>query len=314
MRLRAVLKGLLTFIPGAVRILPKGRTGGTDSARYCYEVWMKHLTLLHAHGMESMPGVLAELGPGDSLGIGLAALLSGVERYYALDVVRYSNREINFLIFDELLRLFEIRAGRPSVGWPDYDRYLDSNLFPSQILSEQLLANSLLPERVERIRGSLLDPGSGDSMITYMVPWSNEGVMERGSIDTVISHAVLEHAADLDATYRDLALWLRADGIMSHQIDFVSHGITEEWNGHWAIPEPLWRMILGRRPYLLNRQPCSVHLDLLQEHGFEIVHLMKKHREDGVDRSRLSKRWRMLSDDDFTCSGLYLIARKKATE
>ncbi len=98
MRTRAVLKGLLTFLPGATRLFPKGKTGGTDSALYCYEVWMKHLTMLHAHGMERMPRVLAELGPGDSLGIGLAALLSGVERYFALDAVRYSDTKKNLPI------------------------------------------------------------------------------------------------------------------------------------------------------------------------------------------------------------------------
>lgn len=97
---------------------------------------------------------------------------------------------------------------------------------------------------------------------------------------------------------------------MSHQAGLVSHGITAEWNGHWAIPGPVWRMIMGRRLYLLNRQPCSAHARLLQKHGFEIVHLMKKHRNDGIDRSRLAREWRALSDDDLTCSDFYLVARK----
>ncbi len=311
MRLRAVLKGLVTYIPGAQCLLPKGRTGGTDSASYCYEVWMKHLTMLHAHGMEEVPRVLAELGPGDSLGIGLAALLSGVDRYYAFDVVRYSNEAGNLAVFDELVGLFERRAGRPSLGWPDYDRYLDENLFPGDILSEQLLERSLSPERIERIRASIVDPDSQDSMITYSVPWSGVGLEKRGSVEIVISHAVLEHVRDLDATYRDLASWLVPGGLMSHQVGLVSHGITREWNGHWAISEPFWRMIMGRRPYLLNRQPCSVHLDLLRKHGFEILHLMEKHRDDGIDRSKLAGDWKTLSDDDLTCSDLYLIAQKR---
>jgi SAM-dependent methyltransferase len=310
MRLRAVLKGLLTFVPGATRILPKGRTGGTDSALYCYEVWMKHLTMLHAHGMERVPRVLAELGPGDSLGIGIAALLSGVERYRAFDVVRYSDAEGNLPVFEELVRLFEKRTGRPSAGWPDYDRYLDGNLFPSHILTEPLLAASLSPERIGRIRNSILDTGSSRSMITYVVPWSSERVVERGSVDAVMSHAVLEHVADPDAAYRALAQWLRPGGMMSHQIDLTSHKITKQWNGHWAIPEPLWRVTIGRRTYLLNRMPCSIHIDLLHKHGFEIVHLMKNQRGVGIDRSRLSKRWRTLSDDDLSCSDLYLIAKK----
>jgi SAM-dependent methyltransferase len=257
-----------------------------------------------------VPRVLAELGPGDSLGIGLAALLSGVERYYALDVVKYSDTEKNLPIFDELVRLFRRRAGRPSVGWPDYDRYLDDKLFPGHILTASLLGDSLAPERVERIRSSLIDADPNDSMIAYMAPWSDERVVERGTVDAVISHAVLEHVTDPDAAYRALSQWLRPDGMMSHQIDLTSHGITREWNGHWSIPEPLWRVTLGKRPYLLNRMPCSVHVGLLEKHGFEIVHLMKKQREPGIDRSRLSGRWRELSDDDLACSDCFIIARK----
>jgi len=310
MRTRAVLKGLLTFLPGATRLFPKGKTGGTDSALYCYEVWMKHLTMLHAHGMERMPRVLAELGPGDSLGIGLAALLSGVERYFALDAVRYSDTKKNLPILDELVRLLGRRAGRPSAGWPDYDRYLDGGLFPSHILSESLLGESLSPERVVRIRASLLDADAGDSMIVYTAPWSDERVVERGTVDAVISHAVLEHVTDPDAAYRALARWLRPGGMMSHQIDLTSHGITREWNGHWAVTEALWRAALGRRTYLLNRLPCSVHIDLMKRHGFEIVHLMKKQRGPGIDRSRLSRRWRGLTDEDLACSDLFVIARK----
>lgn len=310
MRFRAILKGLLTFIPGMEGILPKGSTGGTDRAEYCYEVWMKHLTLLHAHGMEEVPHALAELGPGDSLGIGLSALLSGVERYYAFDVVRYSNREKNLAIFEGLLKLFEARAGRPSLGWPDYDKYLDENLFPSDILTEQNLARSLAPERIERIRNSIIDSGSESSMITYSVPWSNDRVVERGSVDAVISHAVLEHVRDVDATYRDLAIWIKPGGMMSHQIGLVSHGVMREWNGNWAISDPLWWMIMGRRSYFLNRQPCSKHVDLLDKHGFEIIKLMKTYRADGIDRSRLAKRWKNISDDDLTCSDVYFIAKK----
>ena len=294
-------------------MLPRGSTGGTDRAEYCYEVWMKHLTMLHAHGMEEVPRVLAELGPGDSLGIGLSALLSGVERYYAFDVVNYSNVEKNLTVFDELVGLFEARAGRPSLGWPDYDGFLDDNLFPGGILTEERLSRALSHERIERIRDSIIDAESDKSMITYSVPWSGAGVIDRGRIETAISHAVLEHVADLDATYRDLSMWMKPGGLMSHQISFVSHGLTEEWNGHWAIPDPVWRMIMGRRSYLLNRRPCSEHIALIEKHGFEIIELMKKHRDDGIDRSRLTGRWKELSDDDLTCSDLYVIARKAET-
>src|SRR5436305_1646470 len=118
MRVTPIIEGAATYIPGLYKIR-KERTGGTDTAAYCYGVWLKHLTLLWANGMHTIPDTVAELGPGDSLGTGLAALLSGANHYYALDVVYYANTPRNLMIFDQLVNLFQRRTGRPSKGWPD---------------------------------------------------------------------------------------------------------------------------------------------------------------------------------------------------
>src|SRR5882672_7706430 len=106
-----VIKGIMTYVPGVTNQLAKRRTSGTASAKYCYEVWLKHLTMLWESGMRVIPDALAELGPGSSLGIGLAALLSGVRRYYALDVVGYANTECNLIVLDQLVDFFSRRLG-----------------------------------------------------------------------------------------------------------------------------------------------------------------------------------------------------------
>ena len=283
MKIRPVAKGLLTFIPGMQRILPKGRTGGTNSARYCHELWLKHLAALQAGGMRSTPDTLAELGPGDSIGVGIAALLSGTNRYYALDVVRFSDAGFNLKIFDELVASFKARAA------------------------------SLPENRIPLIRDALMSPGSEHQgvMIKYMVPWSDEQVIEPESIDVILAHAVLEHVVDLERTYRALSLWLKPGGMISLQIDFTSHGTSEKWNGYRAYSETLWKMIMGRRPFLINRQPCSVHMDCLKRNGFEIVSLSRVDRHDGITRSQLSSRWKDISDDDLVCSDIFVQARKQ---
>ena len=89
MWLRHVVCGLLTYIPPIDKRLTN-TTGGTSSARYCYSVWLRHLIRAGETGLSTQPKVVAELGPGDSLGIGLAALVSGSSLYYALDIVPYA--------------------------------------------------------------------------------------------------------------------------------------------------------------------------------------------------------------------------------
>jgi len=283
MKIKPVVKGLLTFIPGMTRILPRGHTGGTNKASYCRDVWLKHLSMLQANGMRSLPHTLAELGPGDSIGVGLAALLSGVNRYYALDVVSFSNTGFNLAIFDELAALSKARDA------------------------------SLSENRISRIRNAITSPGSEHDGVTikYIAPVSDIRSIEADSVDVIVSHAVLEHVVDLESTYRALHLWLKPGGMMSHQIDFTSHGTAEKWNGYRAYPEFLWKIIVGRRPYLINRQPCSAHVDLLKNSGFEIVSMKRIDRTDGIRRSQLSSHWKNISDDDLVCSDLTVQARKR---
>ena len=49
MKAKHLVKGLATFVPGSEHLLPGTKTRGTDSALYCYGVWIKHLTMLHRH-------------------------------------------------------------------------------------------------------------------------------------------------------------------------------------------------------------------------------------------------------------------------
>jgi hypothetical protein len=308
---RPLAIGLSSFVPGGERLLARKGTGGTGSARYCYEVWLKHLVLLQAHGMRALPRSLAELGPGDTLGVGLAAILCGVERYFALDVVRYSNTQANLAVFDELLELLHSRAPRSTKGWPDYDEYLDEHLFPSDILTDEILGEALAPPRVADIRAAIASGKSRRVEITYAVPWNETTQIARQSVDVVLSHAVMQSVVDLDRAYRTLYAWLRPGGYMSHQIDFTSFRTSREWNGHWTYSETLWKFIIGKRPYLINREPHSTHVRLMREHGFSIICDMQRYSpESTIPRSRLAARWQDLTADDFTCSGAFIQARR----
>jgi SAM-dependent methyltransferase len=306
LKIKALASGLATYLPQ--RDLA-GETGGTDSARYCYSVWLRHLRGAHASGrMLRHPRAVAELGPGDSIGIGLAALLSGVERYLALDVVRYSDLAGSQQIFEELVALFEARAPIPGDDeLPGVYPKLRSYEFPRDLLGEAHLQAALEPARVRSIRESLEDLDAPCGRIRYLAPWTDDEAIAEGSIDLIYSQAVLEHVDDLPQVYRSMRRWVGVTGVMSHQIDYRCHGKADEWNGHWSYSDAAWRIVVGRRPYLLNRAPHSEHVRLLRESGFDLA-AVDLQRAAALPRSRLARRFRDLSNEDLTTCGAYIVA------
>src|SRR5690606_22025848 len=190
---------------------------------------------------------------------------------------------------------------------------LDDHRFPAAVLTETRLARALAPDRVARLRRALVADGHDPSSpITYRAPWFDAATIEPGTVDWIFSQAVMEHVDDLDATYRACHAWLSPGGVMSHQIDYKSHGTAAAWNGHWAYSDIAWRMVRGARLYLVNRQPHSAHRAALARAGFELLLDLPVMRRDGLPRARLAPRYRTLDDADLATAGAFLIARPAA--
>ena len=310
----AYAKGLLSWIPGLHRaFVAADFAGGTESSKYCYGVWLKHLTLLRAHGMAAVPETVLELGPGASVGTGVAALLSGARSYIGVDAVRHLREHRDLAVFHELAGLFRARAPRPRAGFPAFDQYLDARLFPSHILDEARLAAALEPGRLDRLEGDIarLGEAPAESAIRHFTWDQAEGIPERTS-DLVFSQVVLNHANDVASVYAGCERWVRPGGWMSHHVDFSANGTAAEWNGHLAYGELAWKVVLGRRPYFINRAPVAEHLRLLDAHGFDLVRVIRGRGEGGLRRGQLARRWRTLSDEDLATQSAFIIARKRA--
>jgi hypothetical protein len=311
MKIRQVALGIATYIPGILTLdRMRKQTGGTDSARYCYSVWLRHLVLANRNGFcRGSPRVVAEIGPGDSIGIGIAALLSGSDEYFGLDIVRYANLKRNLGVFDELVELFRNRTDIPDdPALADVKPQLSSYAFPDNILPDTHLARCLSHDRIERIRASISEPDASGSMIRYAAPWFTDASVQHGSVDMIFSQAVLEHVDDISAAYRSMAAWLSKNGFMSHQIDFRSHGTAAAWDGHWACPDMLWKVIRGRRPFLLNRDPFSAHEQAVRKLGFDVIHSMKVHSHPSIRRTNLASGLPPFTDEDLHTSGAFLQA------
>ena len=312
--IRKILGGFKSYVPGG---LAMHVSGGTDSARYCYTMWLRHLSILYKNGFTKIPDTIAELGPGDSIGTGLAGLLSGSKKFYALDVVKHTNIKNNISVFDELVTLFAKRSAMPDDNeFPRVLPLLASYNFPSEIFTNNNLEKLLDKSRIQCLRNELVDMEKQKNSIQYMCPWHDPKIIENDSVDVVFSQAVLEHVEDLKNTYDAMYKWVKKGGCISNQIDFESHGLSDEWNGHWSFSDLTWKLIKGNRPYLINREPLSKHLEAAQDAGFEIISVLpvQTFPSDAytgtIERTKLAKKFRNISEEDFTTTSAYILARK----
>ena len=313
-----ILLNTVALVPGAtslpaIRGLLKRReaTQGSKSAEYCYGVWLRHLAMAAGRGLDTDPAAVAELGPGDSFGTGLAALLCGAQRYTALDAAPYANPQANAKIFDELVAMFRARAPIPASGrYREVKPQLEDYAFPHHVLGPARMERALQPERLERIRRAILgehdDPRA--PIVSYRAPWQDASVIEPASQDVVFSQAVLEHVDALPEAYAAMRAWLKPGGYVSHQIDFKSHDYAPTWDGHWRYGDLAWRLVRGPAAWFINREPYSTHQRLLAASGFRIEHEQRACSLPSYPRGALARRFRGLSDADRETSGVYLLA------
>jgi hypothetical protein len=313
MRIKPILTGLLSYIPGVYTHFNQGPNPSTPEL--CYGIGFKHLCLMQVQGA-AFPNKLAEVGPGRSVGSGVLALLLGAEHYVGLDVVPFAQLagEADAWV-DAMVSLLRRRASLPNAdGFPSLRLYLDDAGFPL-LVSNEMLANALNPARIAAVRACLSNlqvnrPSRADGLcMEYRVPWEGAALDLHQTMDAVFSHSVMQHVPDPGRAYGYVAYMLKPGGFTSHQIDCGCLGMSDIWNGHWAYPAWLWKIALGRKPFLINRLPHSAHLKLMQEAGLALRADLTSVRTDGLPALKLAREFRNLGED-AQIAGAVLIAQK----
>ena len=273
LRWQSIAKGLGTLVPVVDR-LANSAAGSAVGPRYFYSVWLRHLTSVATVRPGLSFDVVAELGPGDALGLGICALLSGARRYIGLDRLAFGLRADSLQLLDELRALFQEREPIPGEDeFPGVYPKMADYAFPSHMLADDTLVASLTPERLSRSREVLTGDMrfTEDALLSYAAPWDASDRVRTGSVDLLVSQAVMEHVDDIESAYGAICRWLKPQGVMSHRIDYICHGITHDWYGHWTVSPALRRIVRGKRAYLINRLPHSAHVQALQRNVFEIL-------------------------------------------
>lgn len=300
-----ILRGLASYV------LPKSMfrrpgSGGTYLGSYCYSTWLRHLHYLIKYDLFDSPAQIrsiAEIGPGDSFGIGMAGIYTGANRYYAMDAIAHANVDGNIRINDDLCALFLKRS--PVTGTAAMHPVLESNEFPSFLD----YSNDFYIDRHEKIQ-MVLQGKTDDISMRYIVPWIPESKIDLEDIDLVLSQAVMEHVSDLEFAYSSMYKILRKGGVISHQIDFKAHETSDLWNGHFYINYALWSIMEHGRKYPINRYPLSSHIESMQRQGFKIVCVIPVIMPNTFKNKKPNISGVSFTEDDLVTASAHILATK----
>jgi hypothetical protein len=286
-------------------------------ANYCYAVWMRHLRMIADAGVDPVRETIVELGPGDSIGTGFAALLTTAQRYVALDVVPHAASIVHVALLNQIK---EMIARRDAIPDATAFRYLFPHLrdyaFPADILPPERIDPLLAANRIHDLEAAIHHMADGGSVaLRYVCPWSPTSV-QAGTADLVFSQAVLQEIdnrgrnSPLRRTFQAMASWLKPGGVMSHQIDLGMYG-AEPWDRQWTYNDATWSLIRGRRATYINREPLSTYETLCRDFGFEVVLLDVVHAEPATPTDQLAPRFRSLTQRDRTARAVHLVAIRR---
>jgi cyclopropane fatty-acyl-phospholipid synthase-like methyltransferase len=152
--------------------------------------------------------------------------------------------------------------------------------------------------------------GDRSKMLKYATHPTDPAVGPDDSVDLVISQSVLEHVVDLRTFLTKSYRWLKPGGYASHQFDLTSHDIVPGWDEHRSFSDDSWKLVVGRRAFMINRLPYSAIIAIFEECGFHVLRADRLRMQHTVPRARLAESWSAVSDDDLDTLGGYVIAQK----
>ena len=255
-----MVKGSLSFAVPRFRSTYGKPLLDSSNAEFCYSVFLRHASYLPG----PVAGSVAELGPGGSIGVGLAALIAGADSYTALDSHWHMDVDRTLQVFERLVALFRARTPIPAEGphattFPPPHRWG----FPDTVTPR------LDPAWLSNIERAIR---TGGHPVHIAVPWETTQTIAPASVDWLFSHSCLEHidriGEALDATHR----WLRPGALATHEIDHRSHNLGATWDSHWGMSPAVWHLLRGRRHYLINRRPHSFYIERQRTLGFVVEH------------------------------------------
>jgi predicted SAM-dependent methyltransferase len=248
--------------------------GNMDNCIYAYEIFKQHFE--RVGGINKKGFVSLELGPGDSLLSAMVSRAFGGASSYLVDVGAFAS--IDLQPYLDMASFLEAK-GLPTI-----------NIDSSNSLEEVMIACN--------------------AQYSTLGLSSLRNIPEQ-SVDFIWSNAVLEHIkrADFLDILRELRRIIRSNGVCSHQIDLRDH-MGGALN-HLRFSEQVWESdFMANSGFYTNRIPYSEMLNLFRKAEFmvEVVDRKSWHSLP-TPRSKLSKKFQLLSDEELCISGFTVLLK-----
>jgi hypothetical protein len=246
--------------------MKKGSNHSCSDAEFCYSLWLHILVFLNEHGKIISLDNIGEIGNGGSFGVGICAILTGTKKYYALEIEKRFDIEQNLNLLNDLVVLFEKKT--PIKSFPQLNIKINSTKYPVDIINPCFLDKKI----VESLRSDIKTGFINSEKLFFINNWTKKDSL---NLNFIFSRAVLEHVRNPFVVHNAAFYHLKNNCFVIHDIEFHSHGITENPSRYLYIPKIWWKIIFGKREYYINRWTLDLHSSTIKNLNFEIQKIQK---------------------------------------
>ncbi len=251
--------------------------GKMDQPEYAVASFEQHLSRLGLCANDVRGRVILELGPGDSIATAVVAAAYGA-RACLVDVGAFAIPDMSTY---KTLSDYLIKIGRP----------------PPDITKAEKLEDIL-----KACEGEYLTNGL-NSLIG----------IQAGTVDYVISRAVLEHIRkhEFHDSMLEVFRILRSGGLCSHAVDLKDH--LGGGKSNLRVGNKIWESnFFSNSGFYTNRIQYSDMVSIFNDAGFGVVKVVvDKWESVPIDRKNISRDFEVISDEDLLINSFDVVMMKK---